>query len=167
MRIFLIGFMGSGKTTIGKQLASKLNCRFVDIDHQIEEKFNLTIAEIFEKFGEQHFRETEHEMINMMKEVENAVISTGGGSPCFLNNMELMNQSGVTIYLKTNPKALVNRIKGTQNIRPSIKGRTDSQLLEYVKVILKEREPFYLKSKIIINSINLKVQDIVNILASK
>ncbi len=166
MRIFLVGFMGSGKTTIGKQLALKLNCRFLDIDHQIQEMFNLSVPEIFETFGEQRFRDTEHKLIDTMKEFESAVISTGGGLPCFLNNMELMNQSGVTIYLKTNPQILVNRLKGSQKSRPLIKEKTDGQLLEYVKVKLIEREPFYLKSKIIINSIDIKVQDIINILAS-
>ncbi len=166
MLIFLVGFMGSGKTFIGKQLASRLNYRFIDIDHEIKEKFKLSVAEIFEKYGEEKFRHSENELIVNLNKDENIVVSTGGGLPCFFNNMELMNRFGMTIYLKTTIKTLVNRLKGSQNSRPMIQGLTNEELPGYVNDKLREREPFYLKSKIIIDSDALIVEDLINILAS-
>src|SRR5208337_5165979 len=101
MRIFLIGFMGSGKTTIGKQLASSLGYRFLDSDFEIQKQFDLKISDIFEKFGEERFREAEKEWISNIHEYDNIVISTGGGLPCHFNNIGLMNHLCITIYLKT------------------------------------------------------------------
>lgn len=166
MLIYLIGFMGSGKTTIGKELASKLGYSFFDIDQEIEEHFHLKVAEIFEKHGELAFREAERDWISKSRLLGDSVISTGGGSPCFYNNMEMMNQLGITIYLKTDSKTLTNRLKGSRNNRPLIKEKTDFELFEYVNAKLIERQLFYEKSKLTIHAFDIKVQDIIIILAS-
>lgn len=159
--------MGSGKTTIGKLLASKLGYPILDIDHEIQDQFKLRISEIWENFGQERFREEEHKWISKTETYTDAVVSTGGGAPCFFNNMDLMNQLGVTIYLKTDPKTLVNRLKSSQHTRPLLKDKSEAELLQYVTATLAEREPFYLKAKHIIQAIDIKVQDIIIILASQ
>jgi shikimate kinase len=160
MRIFLIGFMGSGKTTLGKQLARKLGYSFIDQDNFIEETSGLTIAEYFSAFGETAFRKYEHEMLKKLVEFDNVVISTGGGAPCFYNNIDIMNENGIAIYLKMKPEILKSRLKYAQAERPLIKGKTEEELLEFIKYKLTEREPFYLKAKHVIESMDLKSDDL-------
>lgn len=160
MRIFLIGFMGSGKTTLGKQLARKLGYRFIDQDDYIEETSGLTIAEYFSRNGEQAFRKYEHEALKNLLEFDNVVISTGGGTPCFFNNIDIMNENGLAIYLRMKPEVLKSRLKHAQAERPLIKGKTEEELLEFIKFKLTEREPFYLKAKHVIESMDLKSDDL-------
>lgn len=160
MRIFLIGFMGSGKTTLGKQLARKLGYRFIDQDDYIEETSGLTIAEYFSRNGEQAFRKYEHEALKNLLEFDNVVISTGGGAPCFFNNIDMMNENGLAIYLRMKPEVLKSRLKHAQAERPLIKGKTEEELLEFIKSKLTEREPFYLKAKHVIESMDLKMDDL-------
>ncbi len=146
--IFLIGFMGSGKTTVGKQMAQKLGLTFCDLDQFIEEKQRKTIAEIFSEVGEDGFRQLEH---NALKEVANradCVISTGGGAPCFFNNMRLMNASGTTIYLNTSLDELVHRLHYKGNKRPLLQGKDENQLRKYIKKTLAQRETFYSQAQI-------------------
>ena len=166
MRIFLIGFMGSGITTIGRQLSAKLGYRFLDMDEEIQNQFHLKVSQIFEKYGEQGFRQAEKELISKTREYEDIVISTGGGAPCFFNNLDTMNLLGITIYLKTEPKTLSKRLKGSQQNRPLLKDKTEAELLQYVKDKLVEREPFYKKAKHTIEAIDIKVQDIITVLSS-
>lgn len=160
MRIFLVGFMGSGKTTLGKQLARKLGYRFIDQDDYIEETSGFTIAEYFAKHGEQAFRKYEHEALKNLLELDNVVISTGGGAPCFFNNIDIMNENGLAIYLRMKPEVLKSRLKHAQAERPLIKGKTEEELLEFIKSKLTEREPFYLKAKHVIESMDLKSEDL-------
>jgi shikimate kinase len=153
--------MGSGKTTIGKPLAAKLGYKFIDQDDVIEQRFGMTITEVFAKIGEPTFRQAEHEVLSELAQLENVVIATGGGCPCFFNNMELMNEHGITIYLKGDPKTLVHRLKGSHGTRPLIKDKSEQELIDYVEGKLSEREPFYSKAKYTVKTINLKVEDIV------
>jgi shikimate kinase len=108
--IFLIGFMGCGKTTLGRKLASRLDYEFIDLDDIFEEKVGMTITEYFSAFGEDAFRKLESEVLKQTKYPENAVVSTGGGLPCFFDNMDWMNAHGKTIYIKLSPKTLANRL---------------------------------------------------------
>ena len=165
MRIYLIGFMGSGKTTIGKPLAAKLGYQFIDQDDVIEKRYKMSISEVFATVGEPKFRETEREVLAELSQLENAVIATGGGCPCFFNNMEFMNLHGLTIYLKGDPKTLVNRLKDSHGTRPLIKDKNESELIQYVTEKLTERDPFYSKAKHTVQAINLKVDDIVLLLS--
>ncbi len=164
MRIYLIGFMGSGKTTIGKPLATKLGYQFVDQDDVLEKRFGMTITEVFASVGEPKFRETEHEVLAELSQLDNVVIATGGGCPCFFSNMELMNRLGLSIYLKGDPKTLVHRLKDSHGTRPLIKGKTEPELIQYVTDKLSEREPFYAQAKCTVQAINLRVEDIIRLL---
>ena len=166
MRIYLIGFMGSGKTTIGKPLAARLGYRFIDQDDVLEERFGMTITQVFATAGEPKFRETEREVLTELSQLENVVIATGGGCPCFFDNMQLMNRHGLSIYLKGDPKTLVHRLKDSHGTRPLIKDKTDVELIQYVTDKLAEREPFYSQAKYTVQAINLKVEDIIHLLDS-
>jgi shikimate kinase len=164
MQIFLIGFMGSGKTTLGKQIAKKLNCEFIDQDEYIEEKTGLTIAGYFSRFGEESFRKLENEVLKTLVSYDNVVVSTGGGTPCFYNNMEIMNNEGIAIYLRHKPEILFSRLKHAQNERPLIKDKSEIELMDFIKQKLKEREPFYLKAKYVIEAKDLKADDLVHLI---
>jgi shikimate kinase len=164
MRVFLIGFMGSGKTTLGNQIARKLNCKFIDQDEYIEEKTGLSIAEYFAKFGEDSFRNIENEVLKQLITLDNVVVSTGGGTPCFYDNMEIMNNEGIAIYLKHKPETLFSRLKHAQSERPLIKGKSATELLDFIRIKLKEREPFYLKAKYVIEAMDLKPDDLVQLI---
>lgn len=164
MRIFLIGFMGSGKTTLGKQLARKLDFRFIDQDTFIEEQTGISVADYFTKFGENAFRKLEHESFKELIKFENVVISTGGGAPCFYNNIDIMNENGIAIYLRMSPEVLKSRLKYAQNERPLIKGKSETELLHFIELKLSEREPFYLKARHTIESMDLKSEDLVQLI---
>ena len=146
-RIFLIGYMGSGKTTIGKLVAEKLGYSFVDMDTHIEEKHFNTISEIFAKVGEQQFRLLEQRCLHEVAEFDDVIISTGGGAPCFFDNMEYMNAHGVTIYLKLTAAELAERLEfiGVSK-RPLLANRKVDELRRFIAEGLAKREPFYEKA---------------------
>lgn len=158
MRIFLIGYMGSGKSTFGKKLASRLRLNFIDLDEFIENKTGKSINEIFAENGEQHFREFEKECLSEVSLLPDTLISTGGGTPCFSDNMNLMNDAGVTIYLQISPKGLFSRLVHAKTKRPIIKDMTDDELMVFIEKHLSERETFYQLSKITINGLHLNSQ---------
>ena len=149
MRIFLIGYMGAGKTTVGTLLANKLNWTFIDIDCFIENRYHKTITSIFEEKGEIGFREIEHRTLQEISGFEKVVISTGGGLPCFFNNMDLMNQSGITIYLRSSVGELISRINFEKQKRPLVKNKSQEELLDFVETSLIDREKYYNNAKII------------------
>lgn len=161
-RIFLIGYMGTGKTTAGRHLAQKLDLLFYDLDHYIEARFQKTISQIFEEFGEEKFREMESTMLREVGEFENVVVATGGGTPCFFDNMDYMNRVGTTVYLKASPLALCKRLIVAKAKRPLIQDKTESELLDFVTTNLKQREPYYTKAKITFETENLTHKDLVN-----
>lgn len=160
MRIFLIGYMGSGKTTIGSEVAKRLNLNFVDMDAHIENQQHKTVAEIFTELGEEKFRELERNCLLEVSEFENVVISTGGGAPCFFDNMEIMNSTGETFYISLNPKLLSDRLK-TTNIhkRPILASYDGNDLAEFIASALQEREPFYNRAKFIVSGTDKEIED--------
>lgn len=153
-RIIIIGFMGCGKTTHGKRLAKNLNYRFIDLDQWIENRSELTVAEIFAQQGEEAFRDMETEAIKLLSKEENVVISTGGGAPCHNNNMELLQAVGQTIYLKLSPKALASRLTYSKTKRPLLSGKRQEELVPLIEVMLSERIPFYENAAIIIDGLD-------------
>lgn len=157
MKIFLVGYMGCGKSTKAKQMAAKLACGVVDLDAAITDRHTKSIAEIFAVQGEAGFRRIETVMLKNYPYPENCVIATGGGLPCFFDNMEWMNENGITIYLKMEPSQLVSRL-GKREKRPLIAGMDDEQLLEFIKLKLEEREQFYNKAKLTVNAFDLDVE---------
>ena len=146
-RIILIGYMGARKTTIGKALARQLGIMFYDLDWYVENRMRKSIAQIFDESGEDGFREIEHNMLHEVAEFEDVVISCGGGTPCFFDNMDYMNNQGDVIYLKARPDVLYKHLMMGKTERPLIKGKTKEELLEFIKEQLKKREPFYTKAR--------------------
>jgi shikimate kinase len=141
--IILLGFMGVGKTSIGKKLSKQLNWKFIDTDKLIEKKNGLSILEIFKQFGEDFFREQEKEILNEIASLENVVVSVGGGLPCFFDNMDRLNNIGTTVYLKLEPEFIVQRLLESKIKRPLTENLIETQLNDFVKVKLTERERYY------------------------
>ena len=132
IRIFLTGYMGAGKTTLGKAFARKMNIPFIDLDWYIEERFHKTVGELFTERGEAGFRELERNMLHEVAEFENVVISTGGGAPCFFDNMEFMNRAGKTVFLDVHPDVLFRRLRVAKQQRPILQGKEDDELKTFI-----------------------------------
>lgn len=147
IRIFLTGYMGSGKTTLGKAFARHLGVPFVDLDWYIEERFHKTIGELFKERGEASFRELERDMLHEVAAFENVVISTGGGTPCFFDNMEYMNACGTTVFLDVHPDILYRRLRVATRQRPILQGKTDEELRVFILDALALRAPHYGKAR--------------------
>jgi shikimate kinase len=167
MIIFLIGFMGSGKTTMGKRLAAKLQYEFIDMDHYIEEKTGMSVPEIFAQKGEAWFRNEEVQFLEKVDVGQNLVVATGGGAPCQGKNIELMNQKGITVYIKLHPAVLAHRLINARVIRPLVAGLNREELLTYIESKLIEREPFYDQAKCIIKGENVKLDHIIALIFGK
>ena len=158
--------MGSGKTSLGKKLARKRDMNFIDLDKFIEEKERTTIFSIFKKKGEDYFRIVESENLKLLKGLKNTIVSTGGGAPCYFDNMDWMNANGLTVYLKMDPKMLFNRLKSSKNDRPLLKNKSKKEKLAYIHEKLAEREKYYEKAKIIVEAKGLKADDLSNLIES-
>ena len=150
MLIFLIGFMGAGKSSIGIELAKRLNLDFIDLDKALGLETGISIEEWFEDRGEDAFRVAESECIHAKLSLKNTIIATGGGTPCFHNNMDVMNKVGITIYLKLHSGSIYHRLAKAGKDRPLLKGKTDVELMEYILITLDKREVFYSKALITI-----------------
>ncbi len=159
--------MGSGKTTIGKIMAEKLGFSFIDLDHYIENRNCKKIADIFAESGEDTFRDIEHKMLLEVSQLEGVVISTGGGTPCFYNNMEIMNENGLSLYLKLSNEALSNRLNKAKTFRPLIKDKTDSELLDFIKETLTHREKFYSQASLTIDNDDDSPEKTCNLIISQ
>ena len=162
MNIFLIGFMGSGKSTIGRLLATKQGINFIDVDQVIEEKYKKSIGEIFAIEGETRFREIEHNTLqNNLDNNISSVVSVGGGLPCFHENMDLMNSKGITVYLKMSAEAIYSRLvalsEQSRALRPLIANKSNEELKVYISETLIKREPFYNQAKLVISNENSDV----------
>jgi len=160
VRIFLIGFMGSGKTTLGKELASTLNIRFLDMDEEIERSHGKTINEIFTERGEADFREMESELLQRIVLMDDLVVSTGGGVPASGTNMELINSNGISVYLEMNAESLFDILKYARTNRPLIRDKSDTHLLEYIKTQLGEREKYYKMAGIIADASTISAEEL-------
>lgn len=146
-RIFLIGYMGAGKTTLGKAFARAMGLTFVDLDWYIEERFHKSIRQLFTERGEDGFRELERRMLHEAGEFEDVVISVGGGTPCFFDNVDYMNSAGETVFLDVDIKVLFRRLKVAKQQRPLLDGKTDEELMAFIQEALRTRLPFYTRAK--------------------
>jgi shikimate kinase len=163
MLIFLIGYMGSGKTTMGKLLAEKLGYWFIDMDDLFVEKHGITIPGYFHEKGEFAFREGENDILKSLLSEKDAVIATGGGTPCYFNNMEVMNAAGITIYLKVSMEEIYNRLKDDAASRPMLQNVRPGDLKEFIANHLKEREKDYLKAKVVFGLGTQNLQDLISL----
>ncbi len=153
-RIFLVGYMGSGKSSVGRLLAQKIGWQFIDLDFFIENRYRKSISQIFTESGEAAFREMEHKTLVEVASFEQTVISTGGGVPCFHDNMTLMNQLGTTIYLKVAIPELVKRLDVGRHSRPLIKDKSKEELAAFISDNLQKRERYYNEADIVFESEN-------------
>jgi shikimate kinase len=164
MKIFLIGFMGSGKTTLGRKLAARMNYEFIDLDHKLEQQVELSIAEYFSFFGEDSFRKLEREVLRKTVYPENVIISTGGGLPCFFDNMDWMKANGKVVYLSLSPKTLADRLEAGKEDRPLLQDKHGEALVAFIEQKLGEREKFYSQANIIADGLSLTAERLEQIL---
>ena len=163
MKVFLIGFMGCGKSTKAKQLANRLGCDVIDLDAIIVAQEGKSIADYFAENGEAAFRKLEQETLKNYPYPETSVIATGGGLPCFFDNMDWMNANGKTVYLKMTPPQLVSRLHNREK-RPLLKGMDDEQLLAFIETKLTERNAFYNQAQVVVNAFDLDAEELMNAL---
>lgn len=168
MRIFLTGYMASGKTTLGKAFAKACNLSFIDLDWYIEERMHASVRDIFASRGEEGFRQLERNMLLEVSEFEDVVVACGGGTPCFFDNMEIMNSRGVTVFLDTAQDVLFRRLKQAAANRPLVAGKSDDELRQTISEGLERRMPFYSKAEIKLDGSRLEsrkqIEDTVEIL---
>ena len=165
MPVFLLGFMGCGKSTLGRQLALALNFSFIDLDYRIEEKLGKSINQLFEDYGEMGFRQIEREVLSEICATEkNAVVALGGGTPCYFDNMQQVNHSGWSVYLKTSPQGLFNRLKLQKDHRPLLRNKNDHELLEFIEEKLEQREKFYDEARLTFSTESGTVQELKQLL---
>ena len=150
-RIILIGYMGAGKTTIGKILAKDLGIPFYDLDWYIETRMRKKVKQIFDERGEEGFRVIEKNMLHEVAEFEDVVLACGGGTPCFFDNMEYLVGQGDVVYLRGTPEVLFRHLKMGKGVRPLLLGKNDEELLQYIKENVKKREEYYMKANHIVD----------------
>ncbi len=162
MTVFLIGFMGSGKTTFGKKLAAKLKLNFVDLDEQICIANKVkSINSLIELKGFDYFRQTESKTLKSLS-LENSLVSTGGGTPCYFDNMDWMKQNGTVVFLQVDEGVLLSRLKNTDlEERPLLKGLDEEELKNFINEKLKERLPFYEQAHFSFNPVTEKMEALV------
>jgi shikimate kinase len=166
-RIILIGYMGAGKTTIGKALSKELGIIFYDLDWYIENRMRKTVSQIFAERGEEGFRKIEYNMLHEVAEFEDVIISCGGGTPCFFDNMDYLNQQGQVVYLKAEPEVLYKHLLMAKVERPLIKGKSQEELLTFISEQLERREPFYSKARYTLDVSLMDSYDKINISVAK
>jgi len=166
MNILLIGFMGCGKTTVGKKLSQLLHCKFIDTDNCFEKQHQISVFDYISLYGEEKFRLLEQQVFTkIVSENSNAVISTGGGLPCYSNNMEVINQHGISVYIKMSVESLFKRLLYSLKKRPMIENfENETELEEYIANTLKEREHYYNKARHIIKGENLNINELIQLL---
>ena len=152
MRIFLIGFMGAGKSFLGKIWGEIYSIPFYDLDKLIEDEERITVENIFATFGEDYFREREAAVLRNTDRFENCIIACGGGTPCYFDNMQWMNKNGATVFLNESEINIYNHLKNDKKIRPLIISQDDKSLQAFIKNKLQQRIPFYNECRLLLKS---------------
>ena len=164
MKLFLIGYMGAGKTTLGKPLAQRLQLPFIDMDAVLEEKEQKSITRLFEELGEAGFREKERDTLQKHTFPENFVMATGGGAPCFFDNMDWMNREGITMYLRARPEEIARRLEHEREQRPLLRQIKKEELAEVIGQRIIIREKFYMQAQLVVENNNLTVEQLLKVL---
>ncbi len=159
-KVYLIGFMGVGKSTAGKRLASKLGYNFIDTDSVFEEKYKLSIEAFFNKYGESLFRKLEYEVLKSTFSLSNCVISTGGGMPCYLDAIQQINDNGISVHLEMSSSAILSRLLVSKQKRPLIMNMSREEILDFVSSKLKERASYYSQANIVISAISINIDNL-------
>jgi shikimate kinase len=163
MRIFLLGFMGCGKTSLGKRLARKIDYEFVDLDVLTEEIAGKKIEDIIINDGENAFRLVERDALLSLKDKQNLVVATGGGAPCFFDNMKTIIEMGISVYLRMSATSLAKRLENSKHVRPLIMDKKGQDLIDKINELLNQREQFYLTANCIIKGENAKPEHIISL----
>ena len=151
-RIYFVGYMGAGKTTAARRLANRLGWEVADTDALFEEKYKISVNDFFNKYDEPLYRKLESEVLKETENLKNTVISTGGGTACYFDNMDWMNQHGLTVFLRISPQAAVDRVIHSRHKRPLVEGKSEEELTEFVNEHYALRLPFYEKSRITVKA---------------
>lgn len=159
-RIYIIGYMCSGKSSISRRLANRLGYQAFDTDDMFEEKYHISVQDFFDKYGEDYFRKFESEILKKTGELHNVVISTGGGTPCFFDNMQWMNENGVTVFVKISPMTAANRLLTARRKRPLINGKTEDELKQYVENHYNSRLMYYEQAMLTVKGENVDIDEI-------
>ncbi|MFS8615592.1 MAG: shikimate kinase [Solitalea sp.] len=157
MKLFLIGYMGSGKTTLGDPLAKKLQIPFIDLDTLLEKREGKSIPQLFEEVGEAGFREKERDLLQKGVFPDQFVMATGGGAPCFFDNMDWMNRQGITMYLRARAEEIARRLENERSQRPLLRDIEKQDLVGVIRERIAGREKFYLQAKLVMEHDNLTV----------
>ena len=164
MRVYLIGYMASGKSWLGKELALSMAYKFIDLDEEFETRYRLSILDFFEKYGEPLFRKTEELILRETTSIDQVIISTGGGAPCHSESMDFILSSGLSIYLRMSVEDLVKRISTIKKQRPLLKNVSAGNMDVFVRDQLAEREKFYLRANHVFDGPDYPVEKIIDLL---
>lgn len=158
--------MGCGKTTLGRKLAATLNLTFIDLDTFLEEKYFRTIPQIFKEEGEAEFRRKEQNVLHEVSTFDDVIVATGGGAPCFFDNMDVMNNTGFCIFLDVDTDSLVSRLIHAKTERPIIKGKSPDELHHFIDEMMLKRRPFYEKARYILKGSEIKPDQVIELLTT-
>lgn len=167
--VFLIGYMGSGKTTVGRAVSGMMGCSFIDLDIYIENRYRKTVKELFSLYGEDGFRKIEKRLLEEICEFQDAVIACGGGTPCYFDNMEVMKEKGTVVYLSAPVDILFRRLSlpRSKAKRPVIAAKTDDELLQFICDNLEKRECFYEKADFMFDTSDIETAEETRVSASR
>jgi len=163
-RIYIIGYMGAGKSGVAKRLAARLGWQSCDTDTMFEEKYRISISDFFAKYGQDLFRKLETEILHTTAQMNNVVVATGGGTPCFFDNMQWMNDNGLTVYLSMSPKSAAVRLSQTKKKRPLTQGLSGDELLHFVEQQYEQRLPFYTQAQMTFKAENCDIEGVAKAL---
>jgi shikimate kinase len=164
MRIFIIGFMGCGKSKKGRKVANYLGLNFIDMDDWVEKKEGSSIEEIFASKGEDYFRKAEYEALHQITQLDSILVATGGGSPCHFDALDKMNALGTTVYLKATPLFLKDRLLQSKKKRPLVANLNEAELLAYIETKLNERKVFYEKATLQVDAVGCRSKDLADLI---
>lgn len=163
-RIYIIGYMCSGKSSVSRKLANRLDYQAFDTDDMFEEKYHISVQDFFDKYGEEYFRKFESEILKKTGEMHKVVVSTGGGTPCFFDNMQWMNENGTTVFVKISPATAYNRLLTARRKRPLINGKSDDELKKYVENHYNSRLQYYEQATFTVKGESVDIDEILNVM---
>ena len=166
-RIYIVGYMGAGKTTAARRLATRLGWAVADTDDLFEEKYRISVDDFFHKYDEALYRKLESQVLKETESLENVVVSTGGGTACYFDNMDWMNQHGLTVFLRISEKAVIDRLIHAKRKRPLSTGKSEAELTAFVQQHYTSRLPFYEKAKITVKSEGLDLDNLVQLVENE
>ncbi len=164
-RIYIIGYMCSGKSSISRKLAARLGYESFDTDDLFEERYHICVQDFFEKYGEDYFRKFESEILKKTGEMHKVVVSTGGGTPCFFDNMQWMKENGTTIFVRVSPTTSFHRIMNAKRKRPLVYGKTEEELRQYVENHYNSRLPIYEQANFIVKGEDFDIEEVLDYLS--